>query len=230
MREINKTNAALVGTAALLAIMTLPAPSFAQKIVCWKDKTGKVIGCGDKVPPEFQANATKELDKRGVTRGSTESVEEGIQRRTQQPEAARLKAEDERKLIDLKRQDTALLETYSSEKEIDLKRDRDLQVIDLQMEQLNTGLKSAVARYAEVKGRADTLEKTNKPVPPSVKDDLTRAAGDKERLEERIAAKQKEKEDLRTRYAEYRKRYADLRSGSVLPGQIPAQTPVAVKK
>ena len=230
MREINKRNAALVGAAALLAIMSLPAPAFAQKIVCWKDKTGKVIGCGDKVPPEFQANATKELDKRGVMRGSTESVEEGIQRRTQQQEAARLKAEDERKLIDLKRQDTALLETYSSEKEIDLKRDRDLQVIDLQMEQLNTGLKSAVGRYAEVKGRADALEKTNKPVPPAVKDDLTRAAGDKERLEERIAAKQKEKEELRTRYAEYRKRYADLRSGSVLPGQIPAQTPVAVKK
>ena len=34
-----------------------------KKIVCWKDKAGKVVGCGDTVPPEYQDNATKELDK-----------------------------------------------------------------------------------------------------------------------------------------------------------------------
>ena len=37
------------------------------KIVCWKDKAGKTVGCGDKVPPEYQDNATKELNRRGVT-------------------------------------------------------------------------------------------------------------------------------------------------------------------
>jgi hypothetical protein len=70
------------------------------------------------------------------------------------------------------------------------------------------------------------VEKSNKQASGALRDDLTRAAGDKERLEEAIAAKQKDKDDLRSRYADYRKRYTELRNGSAQPGQIP----VAIKK
>src|ERR1044071_3461619 len=73
------------------------AQSSGGKIVCWKDKSGKVIGCGDKVPPEFQSSATKELDSRGITRKTTESVEDANQRRAREQEAARTKAEEDKK-------------------------------------------------------------------------------------------------------------------------------------
>jgi hypothetical protein len=51
---------------------TSPARAQAQEkssgsIVCWKDKSGKTIGCGDKVPFEYQDNASRELNKRGRT-------------------------------------------------------------------------------------------------------------------------------------------------------------------
>jgi chromosome segregation ATPase len=226
MRKLTVRTCAVLGALATLGMLSLAGnASAASKIVCWKDNAGKVLGCGDKVPPEFESSATKELDSRGLTRKTTESAEEAAHRRTREQEAARLRGEDERKMIDLKRQDTALVQTYSNEKEIDLKRDRDLQVIDLQMEQLNTALKSAMVRYNETKGRADALEKNNKPVSPSLKDDLARATSDKERLEERVEAKQKEKEELRQRYAEYRRRYTELRNGAT-----PGQMPVAAKK
>src|SRR3954471_9983658 len=93
------------------------APGSGGNIVCWQDKSGKTIGCGDKVPPEFQGSATRELDSRGVTRGTTESVEDTNRRRLKEQDAARVKGEDERKSIEQKRHDTALLETYSNEKE-----------------------------------------------------------------------------------------------------------------
>src|SRR3954463_8786520 len=125
MREMNVGLVAVIGTLGAF-LLSLSGPVTAQKIVCWKDKSGKVVGCGDKVPPEYQSSATKELDKRGITRSTTESVEEANQRRGREQEAARVKAEEDRKLVDQKRQDNALLETYSNEKEIDLKRDRDL--------------------------------------------------------------------------------------------------------
>ena len=226
MHDLTVRTGAIVVTLAVLGMLSVPRmASAASKIVCWKDNSGKVIGCGDKVPPEFQSSATKELDSRGVTRRTTESAEEGTQRRVRDQEASRLKSEEERKMIDQKRQDTALLQTYSNEKEIDLKRDRDLQVIDLQMEQLQTALKSAMARYNETKGRSDAAEKNKKPPSASLTDDLVRASGDKERLEERIEAKQKEKEELRQRYVEYRRRYTELRGGATS-----SQIPVAAKK
>jgi DNA repair exonuclease SbcCD ATPase subunit len=229
MREMNVGLAAVIGTLGAF-LLSLSGPAAAQKIVCWKDKSGKVVGCGDKVPPEFQSSATKELDKRGITRSTTESVEETNQRRAREQEAAKIKAEEDRKLTDLKRQDNALLETYSNEKEIDLKRDRDLSNLDSQMEQLNTALKGATQRYNEAKARSDAFDKNGKPLPPAARDELAKATADKQRLEQSVQAKQKEKEELRERFANYRRRYTELKSGvqAVPPSQQAA--PVAAKK
>jgi chromosome segregation ATPase len=225
MRELSFGTGLSLCAVAVLGLLSLSGAESAQtRIVCWKNQAGKVIGCGDKVPPEFEASATKELDARGVTRRTTESVAESAQRRAREEEAARLRGDEERRSIEQKRQDMALLQTYSNEKEIDLKRDRDLQVLDLQMEQLHTGLKSATARYDEMKSRVESLAKMGKAAFPALKEDLARATADKARMEERIEAKQKEKEELRQRYAEYSKRYTDLRNGT------PVGTPIAAKR
>src|SRR5689334_17502360 len=214
MGQPNHKLAAVTAAAVVTFSLLLPGGAYAQgsKIVCWKDASGKVIGCGDKLPPEYQSSATKELDARGVTRKQTESVEEANQRRLREEEAARLRAEEEKKSLGQKRQDTALLETYSNEKEIDLKRDRDLQVIDLQIEQLTVALKNTTQRYNEAKGRTDAIEKSGKPLPGNAKEERDRLAVEKQRVEQSISAKNKEKEELRAKYTEYRKRFAELRS------------------
>src|SRR5438105_10736100 len=99
--------AMLLGAAGLVLSVALTGPAAAQgKIVCWKDKSGKTVGCGDKVPPEYQSSATKELDSRGVTRKQTESVEEAAARRQREQDAAHAKADDDRKRLDQQRQDT----------------------------------------------------------------------------------------------------------------------------
>ena len=219
MRDFTVRTGAVIGALALGLLVAAGAHAQSKKIVCWKDASGKILGCGDKVPPEFQTNATKELDSRGVLRKTTESAEETAQRRAKEQEAARIAAENERKLIDQKRQDTALLQTFSSEKEIDLKRDRELQLLDLQIEQLNTGLKSATHRHADLKGRIESVEKNKKPASAGLKEDFAKATGDVERIQLGIEAKQKEKEELRKRYADHKRRYNELRSGTALTGQ-----------
>src|SRR5688572_5196425 len=155
MLELTKRTGIFLAAAALAGLLATSGTAQAQsgRIVCWKDAAGKVIGCGDKVPPEYQSSGTRELDSRGVTRKQTESAEEVNRRRERDEQAAKVKAEEQRKALDQKRQDTALLETYASEKEIDAKRDRDLQVIDSQIEQLNGALKNTTQRHNEIKGR-----------------------------------------------------------------------------
>jgi hypothetical protein len=215
----------LVGACVLVA---LAGPAAAQgKIVCWKDKAGKVLGCGDKVPPEFQDSATKELDKRGLTRKTTDSNEEATRRREQDKELAQQKAEQAKQIAEQKRQDAALINTYTSEQEIDAKRDRDLGVVDLQISQMQVSLKGATERHGEVKTRIDGFEKTKKPVPDNAREDLARAEAEKRKIEENIVAKQKEKDEVRKRYADYRKRYAELRG---IPASAPAPAPAAAKK
>lgn len=206
-------------TAAVFGIGTPYDVQAAGKIVCWKDASGKVVGCGDTVPPEYRQNATKELDSRGVTRRTTESAEQAAKRREEEKEQSKLKAAEEQRLAEQSRLDKTLLATFNSADEIDKKRDREVQTIDLQIKQSETLLKGVTTRYNDLKGRVEALEKQKKPVPAALKDDYRSVGEEKERYEQSIASRQKEKADAQKRYADYRARYIELRGGAATPAK-----------
>jgi phage-related minor tail protein len=187
-------NTTRIPAAVLFALaLTLSAGPVQAKgrIICWKDKSGRTVGCGDRVPPEYQDNATKELDKHGITRKTTESDQQAEKLKSQQQALARKHEEENRQRAAQQRQDAALINTFTSEQEIDLKRDRDLQVVELQIKQLKLSLKDAINRKT---------------------------------VEQEIANKEKVINDIRARYAEYKKRYAELKG---LPPPVAAPTPAA---
>ena len=186
------------------------------KIVCWKDKSGKVVGCGDSVPPEYRDNASTELDQQGIPRKATDSVEDLARRRPHDEELAREKAEREQRAAKQRREDSALLNTFASGREIDAKRDREMQVIDLQITQLRVSLRNAADRYADAQARQRATGKTKAGVSQALQDEVAHAADEKKVVEDHIAAKGREKEAIRARYAEYRKRFAELR-GTAAP-------------
>ena len=140
-------HAFLIAALAPLALgaSTAHAQAKGGKIVCWKDKAGKVVGCGDRVPPEYQSSATKELDKRGVTRKTTESAEDAAKREAKEKELAAQKAADEKRIAEQKRQDNALLNSYTTAAELDQRRDRDLQPLNMRISQMQAALKTAPA-------------------------------------------------------------------------------------
>lgn len=224
MRDIKLQYMAAAAAVALLGWGGIAVDeAAAQKIICWKDKSGKTVGCGDKVPPEYQDSATRELDKRGVTRKTTETAEETAKRQAQEKAQAAQKAEEAKKLAEQRRQDAALINTFSNEKEIDLKRDRDLQVVDGQITQMRVSHKNAAERHAEIKGRMDATTKGGKPATDAQKEDMARAESDKTRFEQSIAAKEKEKEEIRKKYADMKERYIALRGGPAPATPAPAK-------
>lgn len=193
-----------------------------SKIVCWKDKSGKVVGCGDRVPPEFQQNESKTLDNRGITRQTNVSAEEAARLKQEAEKKAALKAEEDRRIAEQRRQDSALINTYTSEKEIDLRRDREVQVVELQITQLKAALQKATQGEAATQQRYDAVSKSGKPVPPTLNDELARATGERKRIETRIAEGEKDKAAIITRYTEQKARYIELRGGSGAPQTTPA--------
>jgi hypothetical protein len=201
MSTLSTKFAAIAFAGLATAIIAMPQAAFAQakgKIVCWKDKSGKVMGCGDTVPPEYRDNATKELDNQGTTRKTGESAAEAEARRAQEQARAKEKAEEERRVADQKRKDSALLNTYTNEKEIDLKRDRELKAADQSIAQQQAALKLANERLVDAQKRG-------------AKEDIARAERDKGVIEKGIADKEAEKGELVKKYAEEKKRYMDLK-------------------
>ncbi len=217
---------------ALAAFMagTVPAqPKGSGKIICWKDQSGKVVGCGDRVPPEYEGSATKELDRRGVTRRTTDTAEEQARRAAQDAALATQKAEEKKRLAEQRRLDSALLNTYANEKEIDQRRDRELQEVDRLLTQFQGLHKAAAARRTDASERLASADKARKPS-DALKNEVARAEADMAKLEQGIAVKNKEKEDIRARYAETKQRYMALRSGSAQSAAAAPAAPAAAKK
>jgi spermidine/putrescine-binding protein len=217
----------LIGALAIALATLFAGAALAQtqpkkgRIVCWKDKSGKVVGCGDKVPPEFEDAATKELDRRGVTRKTTETAEEEARRKAQEAAKAQQMEEEKKRLAEQRRRDTVLLNTYANDREIDQRRDRELREVDRLLGQFQGLHKGAAARRDDAQKRLAAAETARKPS-DAVKDEIARTEAEMARLEKSIDAKNKDREDILARYAETKRRYLEL-------GGATAQTTPAKK-
>lgn len=219
-------------TVAAIAVLLVAAPAAqAQKIVCWKDKAGKVVGCGDRVPPEFRQNESKTLDTQGITRQTTVSAQEAARLKEEEQKKAAAKADEDRRVAEQRRQDTALVNTYTTAAEIDVRRDRELQVVDLQIQQLKVAVKGAVDAHTAQKTRYATFEKRGK-VPDNVKEDLKQAGDEEMRVKTRISEKEKDKERIAASYAQQKARFIELKgAGPAAPAATPPATaPAPAKK
>jgi chromosome segregation ATPase len=191
------------------------------KIVCWKDKAGKTIGCGDKVPPEYQDNATRELNKRGVMVNSSDAAPTPEQKKALQAETDRKAAENQR-AAEQKRKDKALLDTFTTLKEIDLKRNRDIQLLETNIEAQQANLKTANDRQADARNRIEQYKKENKPVPASIQEDFDRSEASRIKIQAQIAQKKKEVADLNQQYDDLKKRFAELTGNASGAATTPA--------
>ncbi len=219
----------LAGAVVFITMFAAAPAALAQKIVCWTDATGKVVGCGDRVPPEFQKNESKTLDNRGITRQTSVSAEEAARLKAAEDKKAALKIEEDRRIAEQRRHDTALVNTYTAASEIDVRRDRELQVVDLQIQQLKAAVKGAVDAHTAQKSRYGNFEKRGK-VPDNVKDDLKQAAEEEGRVNGRISEKEKDKERITASYAQQKTRFIELKGSSAPAATADTAKPAPAKK
>jgi ATP-dependent Lon protease len=205
---------------ALIAVSgTVSAAQSTGRIICWKDENGRVVGCGDRVPPEYRESATKELDSRGVTRKTTETPEEAARRRAEAQERAKQRDEERRRLAEERRQDRALLATYANEQEIDERRDRELEQVEAQIRQLDVSLKNVGERRADLENRRNVAanDKYLREGLPEINSELDKVSAEQQRLVERIATQEKYKNAIRARFDEQKQRFRTLRGSASAP-------------
>ena len=192
----------------LLLVMGL-GQAHAQKIVCWKDKSGKTVGCGDKVPPEYQDNANSTLNKGGVTINQSDVALTPEQQRSLQSDAEKKKF-DERKREDDKRRDRALLDSFTTEKDIDLKRARDIQQIETGISAQQSYAESLTDRQSGARLKIDQYKKESKPVLPATQQEFDRATSELANATAQIAQKRKELVERNREYDDMKKRFREL--------------------
>ncbi len=185
--------------------LSLPA---AARTFCCTDKTGHRI-CGDTLPVECEDRAYKEIGDKGVRNIEAPLTPE--QKAQRDADAAR-KKEQEKVLAEQRRKDRALLNTYSSEKDIDALRDRAIADLQASGKQTQDKYDAAVKQKQRLGKELEFYAK--KPVPANLKaqirDNDTEIEAQKKALDDR----QKEVEATRARFEEDRKRYRELTQGA----------------
>lgn len=195
--------ALLAAAPALAADNTGAAP--AQKIYKWTDADGKVHY--DATPPPTDRAAQK-LTTHGVKQGETERTATPEERALAEEKAAQAKDAKARE-AEQKRRDVALLQTYTSVKDIDASRDRNLALPQQALVGLGVRAKRAEERMAQLQKEQDNFVRGKKPVPAPLRDEindqrnvLSGIADERKRFEDQIAKIKAKADADRQRYIE----------------------------
>ena len=184
----------------------------AGNLYCCIDATGKQI-CGDLLPQACYGRAYRELGENGRTLRTVEAPLSAEERAQRQAADERRKAEDA-VIREQQRKDQALLNTYSSEKDIELMRARAI-------DDVQKSIKVAQSTIAEIRVRRKSFENEaefykNRTLPPEVQKGLRDADYEISAQERLIESKNKDLEAIKIKYDEDRRRYRDIAQRTVV--------------
>lgn len=163
-------NIRIVISCFILALIFCPGAE--AKLFKWIDEHGNTH-YGESIPPEY---AAKEKDLPSNSGKKSRNIEimspEIIQ---EKKEVAARKEAARKEMEEKKRHDIMLLNTYSSEEEIDLARDRSVALVNARIESIDILLKSSQNTLNELRKEANLLGMEGKQIPPSLYDDISLA-------------------------------------------------------
>jgi len=174
----------------------------------WVDDKGRVQ-YSDKPPSDGDKGAVQ-MTNRGIV---VKKIEPGMtpeQKKALEDDRAR-KKQDELKAAEQRKQDNALLQSFTSVQEIDMKRDREVQALDTMIANLRGQERSTSERIADDRRRLDFYAKRKKPPPDSVQEDIQRNQGQVKLIRDEIERHHQEILTTRTKYEALKKRYQELR-------------------
>jgi|APFre7841882724_1041349.scaffolds.fasta_scaffold00982_8 hypothetical protein len=191
------------------------------KLYKWTDASGKVHYT-DKMPVEASGRPNEELNRQGTVVRRTDAPLSAEQRAELERERQR-KREEEAALREQKRKDMALLNTYSTERDIEEARARALKVNE-------EALKDAERKVADARKRGDKLRAeaefyAKKPMPKQLQQDMQVTELEIRTQTEMIEGKRKEVAGINAKYDEDKRRYGELTATSkTAQGPTPTST------
>ena len=195
-------------SALLLAVTSLAAldATAQMRIFCCDDANGRKV-CGDFLPAACQGRAYEERDNRGFVSKTVEAPLTEQQQARRDAEKAK-KEEEKKKAAEERRRTLALLSTYSSEKDINTARDRSLAEIEKNRKESQQRLEEANKKKKALETDKEFYK--GKVVPEQVKAQIRDNEKEIKAQQAAVDARLKEMEEVRTRFAEERKRYLEL--------------------
>ena len=197
--------------ASLYFISSAKADS-GKHIVKWVDAQG-VTHYGDKLPSQEAGRNNTEINNQGIVVKRNVQTDKNNQ------------AKDEEKLA-AQRKDSILLSSYTKVEEIDLARDRNLQMDQASLTALSAQKDSLAGRSARNQKTADDFRQRKKPVPDYLNEELKLSQAEASKVDKQIAERKLSMEATRKHYADEKARFTALKQvNSPDASPAPAEAP-----
>lgn len=196
----------LPGLAFAALALGAPALARAEKLICCNDERGVRI-CADAMPPQCVGRGYREINDKGITVRQVPPPPTAEEKLQLEAEEKRRKEEDAVRR-EQQRKDQALLNTYSTEKDIDLMRARAEQELNTAIRQAEDRLKTARERRKGLDQEAEFYQK--RPMPSDLRKSLQDNDFEIKAQQDVIDSKHRDLETVRAKYEEDRRRYRAL--------------------
>jgi len=181
-----------------------------SKIVKWVDKQG-VTHYGDRPPSFEESKSNVELNNRGLVVKKNDF-------------AAKKTEVQDLEVQQKNRKDSILLASYTNANEIDLARDRSLEMNKAALTSLASQKETITARITRNNTVADGFKKRNKPLPANLDKEFKDALAQSGRIDKQIADRKLEMEQTRKNYADDKARFIALKQPSLNSGADSLET------
>lgn len=197
--------------ALLLAAFAASAQAAEKKLYRWVDKNGQVH-YGDTIPPEYAEQDRDVLNRQGVPVGREEGIITEAEAKAK-AEADRLAREEAKRKL----RDRVLLQTYQSVAELEVLRDRRLELVDAQLTIQEQSLANLRTKRAQLEKQATRFKPANKSpgalaLPQELALDLRQSASDIETQQANLIRRREERENIRLSFEADIVRYKELRA------------------
>lgn len=171
-------------------------------IVKWVDENG-VTHYSDGIPAQYSGRDNAEINPQGIV----------IRRnKTTQPTAENREEEAlNQKALEQRRRDRSLLASYTTAQEIDLARERNLQLDEIALQGLKQRRETAINRLSVNRKSFDSYTKSNKPAPADLAQSLSNSQAQVARIDQEIARRVASMEATRARFNRDKQRFLQLK-------------------
>jgi len=191
--------------AAVAAVSLLAASPAVAGMYRWVDGNGRVH-YGDTLPPTYQQSGAAEMSKQGNIIKRTQSEAERRAQAEREAEQKRIQDEQQKQA----QLDRALTQTYTTEAEIDLARDRALENYKLMIRGAEIRAGAVDANLADLRTRIANVQKAGRKVGPGLQEQLDQAVRESEELKRTIQKNQKAMVQVREKYEADKLRFREL--------------------
>jgi len=204
------------GTAlAVMSFMTAvvfitPLAGYPGPLLKWTDENGR-IHYGDRIPPKYAKQGRKVLNEQGIEVKSVDAAKTPEQL-AEEKRLAEQREEQQRLAAKQASHDRMLLATFSTEDDIVMTRDGKIAAIDAVLRVTRGRIERTEQALEALTHRAAELERSGKPVPDSLHEEIRGARAQIQLSLDYIEGKRREQEAIREDFESDIRRFRELKA------------------